>query len=373
MIRFFHLADLHYGIEFDSHSSSLRQHLRRDMRQAFSDMIDRAISESIDGVLIAGDLLDDSSVDPRNEIFLITELKRLTDVGIDVYLVQGNHDVSHQLNLPGVTIIGSNLQVVERAGYRIVGQSFEKKFDLRTVTELPTFSDDLITIGLFHTQIVPHLEESNRSSYLATTISDLEASGYDYLALGHVHERSVHGNRKLIHYPGSFFPLSRAETGRKGYLDIRFNPGLKVQFIPSSQTSFARIEVQLDSGDDFRLRTYEQLKEVLKPDQISMIQLTGYLLPSEMNDLPEILELVQEESELAIDFIDQTQVMPQGDLTQNPFFQQLFENFDSKVFRQIDEVPLHQLTPSEYRLWYAKNKDRLRRMMLESFYDRGNA
>lgn len=373
MLRFFHMADFHLGIEYDSHSPSLRQFLRQEMRQAFQDMIDKAISERIDGLLIAGDLLDDSSIDPRNEIFLTNHLQRLADAEVAVYLVQGNHDVSNQLHLPMAHVLNSELEVIERPNYRIVGQSFERKFDLRTLNQLPVFEDDKPTIGLFHTQLVSQLEEENRSSYLASTVTALEDSGYDYVALGHVHERSSFGQLNTIHYPGSFFPISRSEVGRRGYLDVRFTPNLKVQFVSSSKTSFARSELELESGEDFRVRTYDSLKAQIKPDQITQLKLKGFLQPNELNDLPEILELVREETEQEIDFIDATQLAPIGDLSQNPFFQQLLENFDSKVFERIDKVNLHQMSPQEYRIWYARNKDRLRRMMLESFYERGQA
>lgn len=370
MLRFFHLADFHLGVEFDSHSPALRQTLRRDMRQAFQDMVARAISEQIDGLLIAGDLLDDSSIDPRNEIFLLQQLKRLTDASIPVFLVQGNHDFRHRLTPESVHILGSELDVIDQPDYRIVGQSFERQFDLRTIQDLPTFADEKPTIGVFHTQIVSH-HEGDRSSYLASTVDALEASGYDYIALGHVHERAVYGSRKNIQYPGSFFPLSKNEVGRRGYLDVRLTPSLKVQFIPSSRTVFARIDAELMSGDDFRVRTYDQLKALHKPDQISQIRLEGFLQPTELQDLPEILEMIEDESDQMIDFIDRTQLAPLGDLTQNPFFQQLLENFDSKVFARIDRTPMHQMTSQEYRLWYAKNKDRVRRLLLASFYKRG--
>lgn len=373
MLRLFHLADYHFGIEFESHNASLRRLLRQQMRQALVDLVDRAIREKIDAVLIAGDLLDDSSIDPRNEIFLINQLHRLADHAIEVFLVQGNHDVTHQLPLPFVHVLGSQLEVIEKDNYRVVGQSFEKQFDLRTVSDLPVFSDDKPTIGLFHSQVVPKIEADNRSSYLISTVEDLEAAGYDYIALGHVHERTHYGSRKQIHYPGSFFPTCRAELGPRGYLDIKLGEALKVQFIPSSRLSFVRHLVSLESGDNFRLRTYEQLKQLVKPDQIGLVRVAGFLQPEELSDLPEILELVREEADQLLEFEDQTEMAPLSDITQNPFFTDLLHNFDDKVLRQLEDTKLHQQTPQEFRLWYAKHKDQVRRRLLESFYKRGSS
>lgn len=373
MVRFFHLADYHFGIEFDSHNPSLRQLLRQSMRQAFVDMVDRAISERIDAVLIAGDLLDDSSIDPRNEIFLVNQLKRLFEQSIDIFLVEGNHDVTNQLPLPFAKVLSPQLEVIEKDNYRIVGQSFERQFDLRTIQDLPQFADDKPTIGLFHSLIVNQFEEDNRSSYLVSTVQSLEASGYDYIALGHVHERSHFGKNKQINYPGSFFPSSRTELGNRGYLDVKLADSLKIQFIPASRLTFGRLEVELESGDNFRLRTYEQLKQLIKPDQIVQMKLTGFLQPQELQDLPEILNLVQEEADQMVEFSDHTQMAPLGDVTQNPFFQELLTNFDDKLFQQIEQTGLHQLSPQEYRMWYARNKDKVKRMLLESFYMRGRS
>lgn len=371
MVRFFHLADYHFGIEFESHNASLRQFLRSRMRQAFVDMIDRAIHEKVDAVLIAGDLLDDSSLDPRNEIFLINQLKRLSEHLIDIYLVEGNHDVTNQLPLPFAHILSSDLEVIEMTNYRIVGQSFERQFDLRTIQDLPMFDDNLPTIGLFHSLIVPQIEPDNRSSYLVSTINGLEDSGYDYIALGHVHERAAYGQHKQIQYPGSFFPTTKLELGLRGYLDVRISDKLKVQFIPSSSLKFTRLETTLESGENFRVRTYEALKDLIRPDEIIQIKLQGYLTPSELQDLPEILELIKEEADQMVEFLDQTQMAPLSDVTQNPFFQELLTGFDDKLFQQIEQTGLHQLSPQEYRLWYSKNKDRVRRILLESFYIRG--
>lgn len=368
MVRFFHLADYHFGLEFESHNASLRQFLRQSMRQAFVDMIDRAIAEKVDAVLIAGDLLDDSSIDPRNEIFLIRQLRRLADQMIDIYLVRGNHDVTHRLPMPFAHILSSELDIIERPRYRIVGQSFDQQFDLRTIEELPVFDDDKPTIGLFHSQIAPQIEADNRSSYLATSVAELEAAGYDYLALGHVHERASYGQNKQIHYPGSFFPTSRSELGPRGYLDVRITDKLTVRFIPSSQLQFARLEAVLESGDNFRVRTYEQLLAMHRPHQITQIRLEGFLIPEELKDLPEILRLVREEADQMIEFLDHTQMAPLSDITQNPFFLELLSDFDDKLFGQIDQTGLHGVSGQEYRLWYAKNKDHVRRLLLESFY-----
>ncbi|PSQ65192.1 MAG: hypothetical protein BRD25_02780, partial [Bacteroidetes bacterium QH_1_61_8] len=92
MVRFLHLADVHLDTAFEGRSAALRGHLRNALRTAFEQAVDCAIDEDVHAVLLAGDLFDDDRLSVATEAFLVDQVQRLDDAGIDAVYVTGNHD-----------------------------------------------------------------------------------------------------------------------------------------------------------------------------------------------------------------------------------------------------------------------------------------
>ena len=59
-MRFIHAADIHLDAAFSSRSEDIRKRLREASRNAFKGLVDTALNEKVDAVLLAGDLFDDS-------------------------------------------------------------------------------------------------------------------------------------------------------------------------------------------------------------------------------------------------------------------------------------------------------------------------
>lgn len=368
-MRFFHFADYHLGAQFDTRAMAVRKRLREAQRLALQDMIRRAIDLNIDAVLIAGDLIDSTSIDPRNEIFLQQEMARLAEAQIPVYMVYGNHDASLQLNLPGVKIIQDVLEVIETEKFRIVGQSFRAASDMREIKDLPRFSDGLPTIGLFHTMVQQNAASASLSQYLPVQLSHLEETGYHYIALGHIHLRQALSKSCPIHYVGSFFPTNRSELGEKGYHDVVLGAGLKVNFVPSSKLYFTHSDIALESGEDFRSRTYSQLRPLARSEQLQRITLHGALRATEISDLGDILEMIDEESSLPIEWSDKTHLIENFDIANNPFFEELMQCFEPELLKTLEEAKLQSIRTEDYLAWYLENKDKVHRMFLSSFFE----
>ncbi|RMF90190.1 MAG: exonuclease SbcCD subunit D [Nitrospinota bacterium] len=88
MRKFLHLADIHLG--YQQYNSLERQ---RDFFHAFYDVIQRvAIPQQVDFCLIAGDLFDKRSVDPRTMNQAVAALTLLKEARIPVFAIEGNHD-----------------------------------------------------------------------------------------------------------------------------------------------------------------------------------------------------------------------------------------------------------------------------------------
>src|SRR5215207_483582 len=100
-MRFIHVADLH----LDSPLSGLRERAGERAeeiagagRRAFNNLIDFAITEQVDFVIIAGDVFDGDWSDYNSGLFLVGRLARLTRAGIPIDLIRGNHDAADQMS-----------------------------------------------------------------------------------------------------------------------------------------------------------------------------------------------------------------------------------------------------------------------------------
>lgn len=94
-IKFIHAADLH----LDSPMVGLKdlpdfifERLKESTFRSFMKLIDVAISEKVDFVIIAGDLYDASDRSIKAQNILREQMLRLHKAGIRAFIVHGNHD-----------------------------------------------------------------------------------------------------------------------------------------------------------------------------------------------------------------------------------------------------------------------------------------
>ena len=106
-MRFIHAADLH----IDSPLKGLSRYegaplaqLRGATRRALERLVELAIDEKVDFVLIAGDLYDCDWQDFHTGLFVREQMVKLGKKDIRVFIVQGNHDaqgvISRQVPWP---------------------------------------------------------------------------------------------------------------------------------------------------------------------------------------------------------------------------------------------------------------------------------
>ncbi|NLM94171.1 MAG: DNA repair exonuclease, partial [Firmicutes bacterium] len=91
-MRFVHLADAHLDTPFYGQGEDLRRRLREAARTSFSQAVDWALERRADAFLIAGDLFDNDLLSFATERFLLGEMSRLQEGGIQVFYATGNHD-----------------------------------------------------------------------------------------------------------------------------------------------------------------------------------------------------------------------------------------------------------------------------------------
>ena len=87
MKKFLHLADIHLGNQQYGLSEKFN-----DFGEAFLDAVDFAMDQKVNFVLICGDLLYKTRMDPPTLIQAIEGLQKLQSNGVRTIAIGGNHD-----------------------------------------------------------------------------------------------------------------------------------------------------------------------------------------------------------------------------------------------------------------------------------------
>ena len=106
-MKFIHTADIHLDsplVGLAAYQNAPVASLRTATRDAFSALVDLAIDEAADFMVIAGDLYDGAWKDYNTGHYFVREMGRLNQAGVPVYLLHGNHDaeceMTKRLTLP---------------------------------------------------------------------------------------------------------------------------------------------------------------------------------------------------------------------------------------------------------------------------------
>lgn len=255
-MRFIHAADLHIDSPLrglDRYDGAPVERLRTATRSAFERLIDRAISERTDFLLLAGDIYDCDWQDFHTGLFFRGQMVRLEREGIRVFIVQGNHDaqgvISKQLILPSnVTVFSSRTAQtirIEDLSVAIHGRSFpERAVDEDLVPSYPPPVPGFFNIGLLHTSLTGR---AGHDTYAPTDLTMLITKGYDYWALGHVHAREVLQEQPRIVFPGNLQGRHAKETGPKGCELVTAGAGrIESEFVALDVVRWNQLTVSLD-------------------------------------------------------------------------------------------------------------------------------
>jgi DNA repair protein SbcD/Mre11 len=253
---FLHAADLHLGSPFLGLSlkdEELARRLASAGRDAFRAMIDAAIAEKVAFVVIAGDIYDGDWKDASIGLFFNREVSRLDRAGIKLFLVKGNHDAESVVT-KSVTLPGSVGEFPSRApaSFRLEGLKVVlhgRSFPDRAVAEnyalgYPAAVPGWFNIGVLHTSCTgrpPH------APYAPCTLQDLATRGYQYWALGHVHDHEILSRDPHVVYPGNIQGRSIRETGPKGVVLVDVEDGtvrdLRRLIIDKARFAYARVHL----------------------------------------------------------------------------------------------------------------------------------
>jgi len=262
-LRFVHTADLHLDsplISLALRDPDLAAEVGVGSRTALTRIVDLCLAEAVDALLIAGDLWDGSQTSAKTPRFLKQELTRLSDAGIRSFILRGNHDaaskISRELEPPRLCHIFSIKAGTER--FEVVGHSIAVhgvSFAEGAVPEslLPRYPGPVtgaFNIGMMHTSLNG---SEGHDVYAPCRVSDLDAHGYDYWALGHIHKRAEHQGQSVVVMPG--IPQGRdiGEAGAKSVTlaTLGDDGRLTLEQRPVAALQFDRLAVDLTGVEDW--------------------------------------------------------------------------------------------------------------------------
>lgn len=211
-IKFLHAADIHLG--YQQYGVPDRYD---DFSEAFRWVIDTALEERVDFLLLAGDLFEKRTLDPRTLLIAVEQFERLKSEHIPVVAIEGNHERTYGDNLSWMEFLNSRGLLylldcsrrdeswqpqpwsqaeqaggyVDLAGVRIHGLKYRGAQTGAALSEIGSAIAAVpqpaaeFSIFLAHTSVEGYYDQGHpfaRQQDLAALRQCV-----DYLALGHVH------------------------------------------------------------------------------------------------------------------------------------------------------------------------------------------
>lgn len=194
MIKLLHTADLHLGIRFLGFGEKGKE-LRRAVQEVLKRIVDLALRENVELVLMAGDLFDSNTVSKKLVDYAISELKRLGD--IPVCILPGTHDsydrssvyrrvefqdVSniHVLTDETISIIFPELDLTIYGRANLANTGSESPISGLIKSDATKYH-----VAMAHGEIA--IEGKYAGDYYPIELKDIAESKMDYIALGHWH------------------------------------------------------------------------------------------------------------------------------------------------------------------------------------------
>ncbi len=224
-MKFIHAADIHLDSPLTGLSAYVDapvEMLRTATRDAFTNLVTEAIELQVDFMVIAGDLYDGTWKDHNTGVYFCKEMGRLKRASIPVYVLFGNHDaeseMTKKLQLPDNVFTFETRKPttfrLEHLKVALHGHSFkEKETTENLVTGYPAPVQGMFNIGVLHTALEGNSAHAN---YAPCSLDELHAKGYNYWALGHVHEHQIWKGASTVVFPGNLQGRHIRETGPRG-------------------------------------------------------------------------------------------------------------------------------------------------------------
>lgn len=291
-MKLIHCADIHLNSSLSTHlGGEKRKQRRTEILHTFLRMVDYAEEQSVDGILIAGDLFDTKKVDRSTGNAVISAITGYPEILF--FYLRGNHDADGFLQ--SLDKIPDNLKLFgdtwrsyawEEDGETIVITGAESSArNAQTLYTSLRLDPKHINLVMLHGQETPYASRTGQDAE-QIPLAMLQNKGIDYLALGHIHtyKRGQLDARGIYVYPGCLEGRGFDECGVHGFclLDIdAVHHKMQDTFVPFASRRLWEASVDVSgcaAGKDVLDAVRETLQEMqVQSEDLVKVCLTGSL------------------------------------------------------------------------------------------------
>lgn len=365
-MRLLHVADLHLDRSFEgiTHFPDWLQSLVDAANQTvWNKIIQLALEKQVDVLLLAGDTFHQTQASLKMQQIFFNGLNKLADANISVVMCFGNHDyyrpemfwfafpnnvtVFTQEAVETKTLQLANGETVSFSSFSYTSPWIRE----HKAIEFPEKSAADYHIGLYHGEL------GQENQYAPFQISELQAKGYDYWALGHIHKGGEVFDRG--YYPGTPQGHSQKEETGTGVLLVDLNPGaITVEEVDTAEIIWKSLTISLQSAANIQEVQPFLLQQLPASDgSVGFLALAfkdyqhlGTEFTQRIND-GEFIQLLQQEAAIVSQnklFIHQLALIPedqrktQGLIPEELLQQTLATYSDGAVFKEVLQDLLEQ-------------------------------
>jgi len=254
-VKILAIGDIHLGRRPTRLPSVLADRARElGPAGAWRRTIDAALASKVRAVALAGDVVEkeDDFFEAYRE--LARGVEALTQAGIDVAGVAGNHDVKVlprlAAEIPGFKLLGEGGQWEawplrdETEALTLWGWSFpQAEVRQSPLPSAPFERRSGLNLGLLHCD-----RDAGPSPYAPVASAELERADLDGWLLGHIHKPDALSAPRPNGYLGSLTGLSRRESGARGPWLITVERGAlsEVAQLPLAPLRWERLDVDIE-------------------------------------------------------------------------------------------------------------------------------
>ena len=317
MLQIFHTADVHLDAPFSLSDPVEAEKRRTGLRSTFCSMIHTAKRFEADVFLISGDLFEENFATKDTVNAVIREMESFSSCRF--FIVPGNHDPYSENSVYALIKWPENVHIftdkkpsyvdIPEKNARIYGHAYTgKDIEDGIFSGLRVEDDTKINILLAHGFI-----NMPQSSCNVLMRSDIENSGFDYIALGHIHAHQgfEKAGKTVYAYSGCAVGRSFDECGYKYAIAGTVTKGgreadVRLATYKCSDRRFeiAKVDISGARSTDEAFDIISKATDTFGEDTSLRIILTGAVSPEVQMFYDDIRRLVK--APAYIEFFDET-------------------------------------------------------------------
>lgn len=255
-MKFVHIADLHLDAPFVvlNANNRLGEKLREEQIKTFEKVIKYIQENKIDFLFISGDLYENEHIKEKTIEYINELFKQIENT--EIFISPGNHDPYLKNSYYRTYNWNTNVHIfndeIKKYSYEtidIYGYGFNDFYinnsNVENISiENPQKTNILVVHGSLDTSV--NIEKT----YNPLSYKKLQELGFDYIALGHIHQTNYTPEEKIV-YPGSLVAMGFDEIGNHGMIvgDIK-QENIETQFITLDSTEFEEIELDITEFEE---------------------------------------------------------------------------------------------------------------------------